>query len=511
MLFNSFEFITLFLPIVLVLFYLSRVYFGFRVSVFVLVVSSFFFYAYWNPPYLILLIVSILVNFSLGTAISNRECSDKAKRLLVTAGIVFNLLLLGYFKYTNFFLDQLELVVDSTFHLDVLLPIGISFYTFQQIAYIMDSYKEKTSYSFLDYCLFVSFFPQLIAGPIVHHAEMMPQFKQNKAREQLINSLSIGVFIFVCGLFKKVVIADNLSLYASPIFNAADEGMQITMIEAWLGTLAYSFQLYFDFSGYSDMAIGLAKMFGINLPLNFNSPYKSTSIIDFWRRWHITLSRFLRDYLYISLGGNRRGGIIRYRNLFLTMLMGGIWHGAGWGFVIWGCLHGLFLVINNIYHQFSLVKGLFKIFDKKLFAWMITFFVVVLAWVPFRATTFEGVVGIWSSMFALNDIGLPVILVNMLGVQNLESTYLSTLVGGDYVLEIQDWAFSGIPLIFASFVIALFLPNSQQLSAYLQDVKSIFRIQRNALSRISAVTTALLFVVVLSMLNGATEFMYFQF
>lgn len=288
---------------------------------------------------------------------------------------------------------------------NIILPLAISFFTFQQIAYLVDAYRgEAREYSFLHYSLFVTFFPQLIAGPIVHHKEMLPQFAKNSTYKFHFSNFNIGLTIFIIGLFKKVVLADSIAIYSTPVFASADAGNNITFFEAWGGAIAYSLQLYFDFSGYADMAIGLAKMFGINLPLNFNSPYKSVNIIEFWRRWHMTLSRFLKDYLYISLGGNRKGS--KNLNLLLTMLLGGLWHGASYNFVIWGGLHGIFLIVNHGWQQFrhKVLNHDLKKSSKAgtLFSIGFTFLSVTVAWVFFRAESLQGALLIIEGMAGVN-------------------------------------------------------------------------------------------------------------
>jgi D-alanyl-lipoteichoic acid acyltransferase DltB (MBOAT superfamily) len=266
----------------------------------------------------------------------------------------------------------------------MILPVGISFYTFQQIAFIVDCYKYRdANYKLNEYALFVTFFPQLIAGPIVHHKEIMPQIENSIKNRKDPAITSLGFLFFTVGLFKKVIIADNFALIGNPIFDSIPAN-GLDTITAWVGALAYTFQLYFDFSAYSEMAIGLGLIFGLKLPLNFNSPYKATSIIDFWRRWHITLSTFLRDYLYIALGGNRKGEFRRYINLMLTMLIGGLWHGAGWGFIIWGGLHGSYLLINHAFNKFLPTLPI-----NKYVGVLITFICVVFAWVYFRAENLE--------------------------------------------------------------------------------------------------------------------------
>ncbi len=383
-LFNSYVFILLFLPITLVGFYWLSKAAAPRVAKAWLVAASLFYYAWWNPAYLGLLLASLLVNYAIGLALASGGGATP-KRQLLLLGVILNLGALGWFKYANFFVDNLNAAVGFDWHLQtIILPLGISFFTFQQIAYLVDASRGLTrEYRFLDYALFVSFFPQLIAGPIVHHKEMMPQFARESTYRFDPLNLATGLSIFAFGLFKKVIIADTLGAYATGVFQpVAEPGTVPSPFDAWGGALAYTGQLYFDFSGYSDMAIGLARMFGIWLPLNFDSPYKSGDIIAFWRRWHITLSRFLRDYLYIPLGGNRRGPIRRYANLLITMTLGGLWHGAGWTFVLWGALHGVYLMINHGWQQ--IVGG--RETDKtRLWAWGVTFVAVVIGWVFFRS------------------------------------------------------------------------------------------------------------------------------
>ncbi|MBT5260335.1 MAG: MBOAT family protein, partial [Nitrospina sp.] len=347
MLFNSYAFIFLFLPVTLLGFQLIGNRGHCRVAVSWLIGASLFFYGWWNPAYLGLILTSILFNYAVGVSLGSRP----AKTVLVV-GIAANLGLLGYFKYANFFVDNINALTGSDIVLErIILPLAISFFTFQQITYLVDTYRGETQEcDFLRYCLFVTFFPQLIAGPIVHHREMMPQFAKDTFCRLKAKHLAVGLTIFSVGLFKKVILADGIAVYSTPVFDAAEAGVILTFVDAWCGALAFTFQLYFDFSGYSDMAIGLGRMFGIILPVNFFSPYKASNIIEFWRRWHITLSRFARDYLYIPLGGNRKGTLLRFANLMITMLLIGLWHGAGWTFVIWGGLHGSYLVINHGWH-----------------------------------------------------------------------------------------------------------------------------------------------------------------
>jgi len=415
MLFNSYEFLFGFLPVCLAGFYLlARLGLLYSCAAW-LTLASLFFYGYWSPKYLLLLLASIVVNFQLGKAISRLRHEDRAgaaKRVLVIA-VTANLATLGYFKYANFFLESLRQFAGIDIPLaGIVLPLGISFFTFTQIAFLVDTCQGKASEPrFVPYALFVTYFPHLIAGPVLHHAEMMPQFAEKSTYRFQVQNFALGTAFFLVGLFKKVVLADEVQPFVGPVFEA-NPGYALTMIEAWGGALAYTLQLYFDFSGYSDMAIGLSKMFNVDLPLNFNSPYKAASIIDFWRRWHMTLSRFLRDYLYVGLGGNRKGPIRRYANLLITMLLGGLWHGAGWTFIVWGGVHGMLLVINHGWRNFrsrwlghdlarSSAAG-------RALAVLTTFICVVVAWVFFRATSFAAAIDVLRAMFGANGLVLPV-------------------------------------------------------------------------------------------------------
>ena len=411
MLFNSAEFLFLFLPFTIITFLTLAKRFGNEAAILGLVGCSLFFYGWWNPIYLVLLICSMGFNYYLGRIISKR-----ADKKLLIIGISVNLFAIAYFKYTGFILENVNSITSSDFSAgDIILPLAISFFTFQQIAYLVDSYKGITKeYSILHYALFVSFFPQLIAGPIVHHRDMLPQFERSRRYRLNASDVGIGITIFAIGLFKKTVLADGVSVYANPVFNLAEQGEAIDFFAAWGGALAYTFQLYFDFSGYSDMAIGIARIFGIILPLNFYSPYKAANISEFWRRWHMTLSQFLRDYVYIALGGNRKGKISRYSNLLITMLLGGLWHGAGWNFVIWGGLHGTYLVINHSW-QFILHRNSAAHIQNsslyRYFAWFLTMLAVIIGWVFFRATSLDGALTIIQGMIGLNGISLPLIQI----------------------------------------------------------------------------------------------------
>ncbi len=334
----------------------------------------------------------MLFNYVIGNSLNDKLNHIKTdKKYLLTFGIVANLALLGYFKYADFFIENINLLSNTDISLlHVTLPLAISFFTFQQIAYLVDSYREETKeYDFLNYALFVTFFPQLIAGPIVHHSEMMPQFASRSNLVKRYKNIATGLFVFSIGIFKKVIIADTFAVWAT---NGFDIAQSLNMIEAWATSLSYTFQLYFDFSGYTDMAIGAALLFNIKLPINFNSPYKALTIQEFWRRWHITLSRFLKEYLYIPLGGNRKGSLRTYTNLLTTFIIGGIWHGAGWGFVFWGFLHGVALVLNRLWQTLGLKLP-------TVLAWFITFNFINITWVFFRAKEWGDAVKVLEGMF----------------------------------------------------------------------------------------------------------------
>jgi alginate O-acetyltransferase complex protein AlgI len=391
MLFTTAVFLGVYLPVVLLGFFaIARASHGAAAAW--LFLASLFFYGYWMPEFTLLLIASICGNFFFGKQIAGER---RHARAWLAAGVTANLALLAYFKYANFFVDNLNLVLGLEWKMArVVLPIGISFFTFTQIAFLADAYQKGVrEYKFVHYGLFVTYFPHLIAGPVLHHAQMMPQFADPKTFRFHDGHFAAGMAIFAIGLFKKVVLADGVAPYADAVFRPADAGLAPDLYEAWLGALAYTFQLYFDFSGYSDMAIGLSWMFNVRLPFNFDSPYRAASISDFWRRWHISLSNFLRDYLYIALGGNRRGTFQRYVNLAITMLLGGLWHGANWSFVVWGGLHGIYLVINHGFRALCGPALLARLDASRSFAllsWALTMLAVVVAWVFFRAETFGG-------------------------------------------------------------------------------------------------------------------------
>lgn len=461
MFFSSPVFLFAFLPITLLGYYLIGKTTNRRLAISWMVIASLVFYGFYNPFHLALILCSIAFNFAIGSALNNNSISAHS-RLLLLSGITINLLLLGYFKYANFFVDNVNIVFQSHFTINaIILPLGISFFTIQQIAYLVDIYRERLEkHNFIDYCLFIAFFPKIISGPIVRFNEIMPQIAGIHLPCVTKKNIAIGVTVVVFGLFKKVILADNLGIYADPVFSAV-EGNQIGFFDAWIGALAYTFQLYFDFSGYCDMAIGIALMFGIRLPLNFYSPYKATSIVDFWRRWHITLSRFIRDYLYIPLGGNRRGFPRQIFNLLVVMAIAGLWHGAGWTFIIWGTLHGLYLSINHIWRRLTKKSGQLlenHIVWRTALSIFVTFILVTVAWVFFRADTVTTAIDIFLGMIGINGLSLPVGLYDMLGVfgPSLKN------IGVTFTEIITTSPISAFIWIITSLVICWFLPNVQE-------------------------------------------------
>ena len=505
MLFNSYEFIFLFLPVTLIGFFgIART--SNRLAALWLAAASLFFYGWWSPQYVLLLLLSITINYASGYFIGHRrkgrdnQKSTDMPILIIAIGA--NLALLGYFKYANFFLATTNDLAGTSWLLaNIILPCGISFYTFTQIAFLVDVYRGIVrEYDFIHYALFVTYFPHLIAGPVLHHKQMMPQFTLPGTYHPTWENIGIGLTFFCIGLAKKVLLADNLGTFATPIFGAARDGSTILFFSSWIGTTAYAFQLYFDFSGYSDMAVGLSKMFGINLPYNFNSPYKSRNIIEFWQRWHMTLSQFLRDYLYIPLGGNRKGLLRRYTNLVITMTLGGLWHGANWTFVAWGGLHGGYLVINHAWrHFFPGQPGLVG----RIASVIVTYLAVLIAWVFFRAESFSAATSIIQGMIGMNGISLPVSLAHLApyitsspwalsfnGITPEIGTLISTT-------SVAFW------LVFSS-IIVWAMPNTQELIPLIKNL-SVRRLD------MTAGALGCLFCAAVFAFNKISEFLYFQF
>jgi D-alanyl-lipoteichoic acid acyltransferase DltB (MBOAT superfamily) len=497
--FSSWQFILLFLPTsFFVYFWLNhrRLIIAGKVW---LVAASLFFYAFWDIKYLPIILGSIFLNFAIGTGLSQahkdslRE-SQKPHRganrkVVLATGIVANLLLLGYYKYTDFLLGNVNVVFGTSYPLPhILLPLAISFFTFTQIVYLVDSYRGETAeYDLLNYSLFVTFFPHLIAGPIVHHRQIMPQFASRWTLTRRYSNILKGLFIFSVGLFKKVVIADSFAVWVTAGF---DGGQALGFFAAWATSLSYTFQLYFDFSGYCDMAIGASLLFNIWLPINFNSPYKALDIQDFWRRWHITLSNFLRDYLYIPLGGNRHGEYRTYLNIFVTFVLGGLWHGATWMFVIWGAMHGAALVIHRFWRAFGHPLP-------PVLAWIVTFMFVNVAWVFFRAKTLDDALRILHGMIEFRSAFR----------HTTASIPTSDLAWGGWLSDVL------LKLMPASFV--------GQIPTYLAIIIAFVLIgQKNSMEMASGVIGAnkliysiILFAVAMYFMQAATSsvFLYFNF
>ncbi len=511
MLFNSAPFILLFLPIALVGFRLLLWCAGGRWVTGWLLLLSLIFYGYWNWRFLPILLASILANYAIGAMIQGAGSAARRNAWLV-AGLALNLGALFVFKYADFAAAALAGATGWQAHLvRIALPIGISFYTFQQVAYVVDVWRGvAVERDFLRYALFVSFFPQLIAGPIVHHGEITPQLGHLRERS-FAPDLTVGISIFAIGLAKKILLADSFALLASPVFDGAAGGTTPGLAAAWLGVIAYGLQIYFDFSAYSDMAIGLGRMFGIVLPINFASPYKSRSIIEFWRRWHITLSRFLKAYLYIALGGNRRGAARRLVNIFITMLLGGIWHGAGWTFALWGAVHGLLIVVNHAWRDRRLPRL------PQPLVWALTFLAVMLAWIPFRAadlpTTWRMAMGLVGAGGPLGDV--PAV------APTLQRILDARLAAGPWASV--DWGLAlAVAAIGLGLAIALAGPNTQTLMAAADpglvsdgypsgiEPRAVVKARWRPAPR-HAFAVGLLFAICLLKLNDVSAFIYFQF
>jgi alginate O-acetyltransferase complex protein AlgI len=414
LLFNSYQFLFLFFPITLAIYYaIGR--FGVRAQNFVLIAASLSFYAAWSVRFVPLLLGSIIVNFAAGAAITacRRQGRESATAAILTLAISLNLLSIAVFKYAHFFVDNLNAVVGTGFTLGtIILPLGISFFTFEQIGFLVDVRRgEARPTDLLRYSVFVTFFPRLVAGPILRFREIEPQLASLRAGPPSATNLAVGLTIFFIGLVKKTILADGIAPYATAAFAGAARGKPVDFFLSWGGALAYTCQLYFDFSGYSDMAIGAARCFGIRFPMNFFSPYKATSIIEFWRRWHMTLSRFLRDYLYIGLGGNRRGKARRYANLLMTMLLGGLWHGSNWTFVLWGGLHGLYLMVNHAWIAVGARSSALSSFRRSragaAFGFVLTFAAVVVGWVLFRSPNLAAAGNMLAGMTGRQGVVIP--------------------------------------------------------------------------------------------------------
>ncbi|WP_299871845.1 MBOAT family protein [uncultured Sulfitobacter sp.] len=474
MLFASLPFLFGFLPATVLGTFVAYRSLGRQAALIFLSAASLVFYGWHYPPYIVLLMATIGVNFLLA-----RRIHARPDKWLTGIGVALNLGLLAWFKYAGFLAEMVSTILGS--HIGVgtiLLPLGISFFTFQQIAYLVDIHQRKAEPGKLvEYVFFVTFFPQLIAGPIVHHRELIPQLGQSNFARFLTRDVTMGALLFCIGLGKKVLLADNLRMGADTLFYAQSLGIEPTMAEAWLGMLSYTFQIYFDFSGYADMALGLGLIFGLRLPENFRSPYKSYDIIDFWRRWNITLSIFLRDYIYLPLGGNRKGPVRRYANLWIVMLLGGLWHGAGWQFIVWGALHGFYLTVNHIWRRFSPYRL------PPAFSLVLTFTCVVIAWVFFRAEDFPQAFAILSAMVGVGS-----------------NTAFELAIFAD-VAWVAVFALSGACL-------AWFTPNAVQIVSRFKDWRPAAISHQALYGAVGALGAVAVFKTYAS---GSYAFIYFQF
>jgi len=490
MLFNSYEFIFVFLPITLIGFFLlNRIRLTIAANAWLLF-ASLFFYSWWNVRYLPLILGSILFNYTIGSLLIEIDAMKRqlvSKRGILFFGIAMNILFLGYFKYMDFFISNINLVSGLNLKLlHIVLPLGISFFTITQIAFLVDSYEGLVEErKLLNYALFVTFFPHLLAGPILHHKEMMPQF--DRIRNKVLNyrNFSLGLYLFFIGLFKKVALADQFSVWAKAGFDTAPS---LGLLEAWTASFCYTFQLYFDFSGYSDMAIALGLMFNIRLPVNFNSPYRATGIIDFWKRWHITLTNFVTTYIYTPILRSFKS-ITFARSMvaiFLAMFISGVWHGAGWTFIIWGSLHGAALVINHCWKRYKLKMPRFL-------AWFITFNFVNLSFVFFRAKDWDAAMKVFKGMAGMSGVTLPRFLGKIPLVRDLDVPFNKHWLAG-----IQGKDDTVIYLLIAC-IVALTARNSMQMTDAFKPGWKTF-----------------LFLVVISFyallnMSKVSEFLYFQF
>jgi alginate O-acetyltransferase complex protein AlgI len=470
MLFNSYPFVFGFLPVMIALFAIFSAYDLRRAGAALLIFGSLFFYAWWNWHYLFLFGFSIGFNYlwslTLKPPPADAPVAGRRRQWLLGIGVAVNIALLGYFKYRNFLVDSAGELVGRPVHLaPLVLPLAVSFFTFEQITYLAGAYQGEEGHGdFLSYLLFITFFPHLIAGPIVRYYEIYPQLNGSTRFKLTAENLSDGLMIFAIGLFKKVMLADTFRTFVGPIFDRME---MISFFDAWGATLAFALEIYFDFSGYTDMAIGLARMFGIKFPENFNSPYKARNVIEFWRHWHMTLSFFLRDYLYIPLGGNRRGELRRHANLFITMVLGGLWHGANWTFLLWGAVHGVMLSINHVWANTKR-----RLPDPA--AWALTFMFVTAAWVLFRAQTFTRA---------------SLLLTSMVGLHGFAWHAVRNSIGPREVRE-----------LIVGLVLVLFCPNRQSIMTWRWESDWLY-----------AGAFAVLAAVSIMSMSNPPPFIYFQF
>ncbi|RHX78286.1 MBOAT family O-acyltransferase [Leptospira yasudae] len=446
--FNSLEFVFIFFPLFVFFFFFIAKIINEKFALIFLILGSLVFYGFWNLPDIRILFLSLIINYTIGYFLIYGSLVKSTRKIFYLIGLLFNLGILFYFKYSTYMLENLSHWFHSISWHSLTLPLALSFITFQQIAFLAGSYDRKVeNFSFLRYFGLVTFFPHLIAGPIVLHNDLLPQFAEKDRYVFQIDNFYAGLYRFGLGLGKKVIIADSVSPLVQYYFDSAE--VQVLGLSVWIGIVAYAIQLYFDFSGYSDMAIGIAKTINMDLPINFASPYKSMSIVEFWRRWHISLSNFLKKYLYIPLGGNQFGLFQKYRNLIITMSLGGIWHGAGINFFLWGFIHGTFLIINHEWSRQNLLQQFRSNTLYKFLSYTLTMFCVLVAWVPFRAKDFITTLNLYKAAFGFYGFGF----------ESLRSVRRS------YLRIFSDDIFGGNALLvlFLSIFIVLFFPNTNEL------------------------------------------------
>jgi D-alanyl-lipoteichoic acid acyltransferase DltB (MBOAT superfamily) len=485
MLFNSHAFIFLFLPITFAIYFVLNRRKLILVAKTWLVLASLFFYGYWNAVYVPLLLGSLLFNYAVGSILIQKRSRPAPTRFMLILGIAGNLSLLAYFKYMDFFITNINAISSLNLKLlHITLPLGISFFTFTQIAYLVDMARGTArECSLLNYALFVTFFPRLLVGPIVRYQEMMPQFDALRNYFLSYKHIAQGLTLFFLGLFKKVAIADSLAEWAKAGY---DHAASLALIEAWMTSLSYTLQLYYDFSGYTDMALGAALLFNIKLPVNFNSPYRSLTIQEFWRRWHMTFSRFIRDYIYIPLGGSRVSEPRILLNILSTFFLVGLWHGAGWTFVIWGLLHGAALVVFHLWQ-----KTPFRL--PRFLSWLITFNFINAAWVFFRAQTFFDAIKVLKAMAGLTGIVLPEKLVHHFAALKQYGMQF-----GD-VLTTMRWSERTFGCLIVCFFLAVFFKNSNEIA---ERLKPTWR---------AAAVLSVISVYAIFSLRKVNEFIYFNF
>ena len=494
MLFNSYVFVLLFFPIVIIGYFTLNHFHKYNLSKVFLLIASLFFYGYFNWWYLLIIIGSIILNYIFSvTMLKTPKDRSAFRKIILALALTLNIGSLFFFKYYDFFIGNINGIFNTNVTLlNLMLPLGISFFTFQQLSYVIDSYKNEVPvYSFLDYSLFVTYFPQLIAGPIVTHDEMVPQFADSEKKKFNSDNFAKGLYAFAFGLAKKVVIADSFGLVVDSAFADVTE---LGSLNALLVMLSYTFQIYFDFSGYCDMATGIGKMMNIDITMNFNSPYKAINIVDFWKRWHITLTRFFTKYIYIPLGGNRKGTIRTYLNILIVFLVSGIWHGANWTFILWGILHGVANVITRLIDKSTCLfsKNKYPIF--RFVFWLLTFIFINLTWVIFRADSVSQAFEFYKQLFSFNFTPINEDFINSLRLDGLNLVCYFIPYIGDYIIR-----FTPALLMLFSLCSSTLMKNTNE------------RIEIFKPSFIKAVTTAIIWVWCIMSFAGVSSFLYWNF